>query len=617
MPKQQRELNPMAEPGVNPWRDKYLRALEQQDRYQQQAGQQRELLTRALARVSLSADGLDKELDRVLKGLRDALRHQVPQAQLQRCLVLVDDGVKTFETQRRQRTVQTVKALAQLSKQLQGLALPAPLKRELKQFSGGLKARLGHLQELPPALQQLSRLQADALAALTAAAPPKPGLWQRLRSSGPAPVVEADEVDEGEVLESAASPTPDPAGAADPGVVGRVIEGEFEDLPENDSQARSAAAGVEAGEETRGVFERPRHEPAFSRISDRVTAVLTELLDNVEPVPCVQQKVANARQRIDRGLNWYELVPTLEDVRDLVMQAYLAANQTFEDYLQALDADLLAVCEALGIAVDAEQRLHRAAADLQDDVRDQVATLSTSLTQAGDMDALKAQVNAHVLSIQAALDQFQAREQDRPQAPEPPLAEQLKALIQRLETVETQAQQHKQDFEEQRRRALQDPLTELPNREAYNERAHMEFQRWRRYRNPLSLAVCDIDRFKVINDTYGHQAGDRVLKVLSRALAKRLREVDFIARYGGEEFVVLLPETGAADAHLLLDKIRAAIAQTPFRFKEQPVEVTLSIGVEEFRDDDSVESVFARADRLLYRAKEEGRNLCLVEVPAG
>ena len=122
----------------------------------------------------------------------------------------------------------------------------------------------------------------------------------------------------------------------------------------------------------------------------------------------------------------------------------------------------------------------------------------------------------------------------------------------------------------------------------------------------------DIDWFKNINDTYGHQAGDRVLKVLSRGIAKRLREVDFMARYGGEEFVLVLPETQSEQAHGALDKIREAIALTPFHFKESPVQITLSMGIAEFREGDTVEKVFARADKQLYVAKEQGRNRCLI-----
>jgi diguanylate cyclase len=127
------------------------------------------------------------------------------------------------------------------------------------------------------------------------------------------------------------------------------------------------------------------------------------------------------------------------------------------------------------------------------------------------------------------------------------------------------------------------------------------------------LAVFDIDYFKKINDSHGHQAGDRVLKVIGRSVAKRLREVDFFCRYGGEEFVALMPETSLVDAMPLLDAIRSAIANASFNYKEEPISITLSIGVTEFRFEDDLEIAFARADRALYAAKSGGRN-CIKSV---
>ena len=103
-----------------------------------------------------------------------------------------------------------------------------------------------------------------------------------------------------------------------------------------------------------------------------------------------------------------------------------------------------------------------------------------------------------------------------------------------------------------------------------------------------------------------------MLKVISRSIAKRLREVDFFGRYGGEEFVVILPETSLEKAVAVLEKIRAEIANTAFNYKDEPLAITLSMGITEFRAGDTTESVFSRADRALYSAKASGRNRCQV-----
>src|SRR5690606_18056861 len=151
----------------------------------------------------------------------------------------------------------------------------------------------------------------------------------------------------------------------------------------------------------------------------------------------------------------------------------------------------------------------------------------------------------------------------------------------RVNVMERDAETNRAKLKEHRHKALHDPLTQLPNREAYDERMRHEVKRWQRYGHPLTLAVCDIDHFKKINDRFGHQAGDRVLKVISRAMEKRLREVDFFGRYGGEEFVVLMPETTAADALGVLDKIRAAIAETSFHYRHEPLNIPLCLGITE------------------------------------
>jgi diguanylate cyclase len=167
-------------------------------------------------------------------------------------------------------------------------------------------------------------------------------------------------------------------------------------------------------------------------------------------------------------------------------------------------------------------------------------------------------------------------------------------------------------IEEQRRIALTDSLTQIPNREAYNQRGTQELARWQRYERPLCLAICDIDLFKNVNDTYGHAAGDEVLKGVGEVLQQRMRESDFVSRYGGEEFVVLLTETEKEQAFHVMESVRESICSSSYAWGEEKLSVTISIGIAEFRGKDSLESVFTRADRALYRAKDCGRNQSLL-----
>jgi diguanylate cyclase len=119
-------------------------------------------------------------------------------------------------------------------------------------------------------------------------------------------------------------------------------------------------------------------------------------------------------------------------------------------------------------------------------------------------------------------------------------------------------------------------LTQLPNRDSWQDRLQFEVDRWQRYKGDITIAVVDIDFFKRINDSFGHKAGDRVLQLLARELKKGLRSTDFIARIGGEEFVVLLPETTGAQAKKVMDGLRDNVAKLPFHFSNQPVTITFS-----------------------------------------
>jgi diguanylate cyclase (GGDEF)-like protein/PAS domain S-box-containing protein len=157
--------------------------------------------------------------------------------------------------------------------------------------------------------------------------------------------------------------------------------------------------------------------------------------------------------------------------------------------------------------------------------------------------------------------------------------------------------------------ASRDPLTGVANRRHFFERAAEEFARSRRYKRPLSILMLDIDHFKPINDRYGHQRGDEVLKVLCGMSKTRLRDVDLLARIGGEEFTVLLPETDAEGARIVAERLREFVAGLKVETEGAEIRWTISIGLAALLPSDtSSEDCLRRADKALYRAKDGGRN---------
>lgn len=157
--------------------------------------------------------------------------------------------------------------------------------------------------------------------------------------------------------------------------------------------------------------------------------------------------------------------------------------------------------------------------------------------------------------------------------------------------------------------ATTDGLTELPNHRTFQARFSEMLQRAERHGKPVSLVLTDVDRFKSINDTYGHPVGDQVLKAVARALASQVRKVDIVARYGGEEFAIVLEETDTAGAHLLCERVRQQIAAHVMSSDKGTFRVTISLGIASYPHDGAEKQVLIeRADQALYSAKQTGRD---------
>jgi diguanylate cyclase (GGDEF)-like protein len=161
-----------------------------------------------------------------------------------------------------------------------------------------------------------------------------------------------------------------------------------------------------------------------------------------------------------------------------------------------------------------------------------------------------------------------------------------------------------------RRLAERDGLTRIANRRAFERQLRREFSRSRRYRQPLTLIMADIDHFKRINDRYGHQVGDRVLCQVARLFSETVRHSDFVARYGGEEFVVILPETGLESSLVLAGRLKRSVEERPLLAVPEPLSLTLSLGLADTGAPltDEAPDLVRLADRALYVAKARGRN---------
>jgi len=192
------------------------------------------------------------------------------------------------------------------------------------------------------------------------------------------------------------------------------------------------------------------------------------------------------------------------------------------------------------------------------------------------------------------------------------LAKNFNTMVDRLEEqIMNLDQKVKEKTEKLKQLAITDSLTGLYNRRYFSEVALEIFELEKRESDTLSIIMLDIDKFKRVNDTYGHQAGDEVIVQIAIILDRMKRESDVVCRYGGEEFILLLPKTSGDGAYVVAERIREEVAETIINFqKEKQISFTVSLGVSEviYEKDNHIEAVIKRADDALYKAKQSGRN---------
>lgn len=576
---------------VERWKSKYLESLENLERLESRWENRLDLVRRGLVRSSLAAEGNDVAVDACLVELRDILRRDDSDADLAKLIPRLERTVLDSEQRRELRTRQVAEAFAELCRLLLNLELPRELRKALKGFAKRAQAAAGQPGELPALLGEFSRLQQQALTHLQPEQPARPGLLQRLFG------------ERGEAGPEATTELATPTVASAP-PVDTPVQTALDDAPPPVEATPRTAESAPAETADPAYALPPVPEPGYSAIAPHLEATLLRLLDDLALPDSHKPQAEILRQRIQGSLNWYELVPVLDDLSVLVLALNHSGQSEFQLYLRQLNerlATFQAGLEDVHVHSQDGQTQERAFGAA---LRGQVNELQSEVQEATDLDSLKLSLDSRLEGLLTSLAEQQAQRETREQEAN----QQLSTLTARVAGMEREAQQYRGHLEEQRQKALCDPLTGLPNRAAWSERLDLEVARWQRHGGDLLLAVLDVDLFKRINDGYGHLAGDKVLKIIANELQRRLRKTDFIARFGGEEFVVLLGATPVAGAVTLIEQLRAAVAACPFHFKGERVVVTLSAGLAAFAPGEDADTVFERADQALYRAKRAGRD---------
>ena len=243
-------------------------------------------------------------------------------------------------------------------------------------------------------------------------------------------------------------------------------------------------------------------------------------------------------------------------------------------------------------------------------VGNQVSALKDSVHQSDSLSILKTLLSEQLGELNQTVSNLAALENERAHEE---AERRVRTIMSKLSVVESEVSDLKASLHQATEQAFVDSLTGVPNRRAYDERIKLEFKRWQRKKEPLVLAVMDIDHFKSINDTYGHPIGDKVLRTISQLVNKKVRDSDFFGRIGGEEFAVIFTGIDLDNALKRLEQFRESIENCKFGSKGKRILITMSIGCALFHEDDKPENVYGRADKALYQAKSSGRNKCISE----
>ena len=185
----------------------------------------------------------------------------------------------------------------------------------------------------------------------------------------------------------------------------------------------------------------------------------------------------------------------------------------------------------------------------------------------------------------------------------------LESRLEKISRISDGIQAELRDLKDKyERQSVTDHLTGLFNRRYATQRLKEEIARFERYGEGVSVCIADIDKFKTINDTYGHNCGDLALRGITRLLINNLRSSDVVARWGGEEFLFLMPHTNLGPAIHTAEKIKKIVAEASFSHEGEEFRITMSFGLAQYQKKDTLDSVLTRADHALYMAKGKGRN---------
>ncbi len=384
--------------------------------------------------------------------------------------------------------------------------------------------------------------------------------------------------------------------------VSQLVRALHVDATESLDSGRSGATAAAAG-----------RQPAVGEARETpldLDKTLGSFVAAIARVPVLSLVASTVQRELGPDTTSAEAAALLEHIANAVADAIASLQSQradLESFLDQVTRQLAFLERWTGWQLDAAQSRRDDNIGLERTFEHEMTGLKRDVDELHDVATIKVKVQTRLDAVADQLRIFRESEERRNADNERHAAELRREVAQ----LKTRTNELAEICAAQENRLMIDSLTGVHSRYAYEARLNEEHQRWLRHSQPLTYTIWDIDHFKRINDQYGHEAGDRLLRAVAEILNRGKRAEDFLARIGGEEFVLLLPMTTRDAGLIVANKLRVAIEETPFRHKRQPEGITISCGLTEFRPGDTPVAVYARADEALYKAKEQGRNRCV------
>lgn len=337
-----------------------------------------------------------------------------------------------------------------------------------------------------------------------------------------------------------------------------------------------------------------------AKLIEKISACLSKLQLSTEHT----RELLVIKRKLISESNNDDLLEHFIEIFDVIVADLQTERDSAKIFLTTLSDTLTTVQSAVKKTLSTCKKSQDTNDKINIKLQDQILDMTSSVKQALSLEQVRVDINGKLQNIASTLDQKSKFEQQSQAA----LASQLQDMAKKVEKLEVQSKKFEEKLAEQQRKSMQDSLTKLSNRAAFDEYFTKEMVRFHHKPFDLALVVADIDNFKNINDTYGHTAGDKTLQVIANTIQKNVDDNVFVARYGGEEFVLIYSNVKQDALVKNLNDLNKSIARLPFKFKDNKVSITLSIGVTHIKPEDNIHLAFERSDEAMYKAKAQGKN---------